>query len=38
MSELFRTLETTVRAQKNRYYGKYRAIVADVEDPKILAG
>lgn len=36
MSELFRTLETTVRAQKNRYYGKYRAIVADVEDPQNL--
>lgn len=33
MSEILRTLETTVRAQQNRYFGKYRAFVTNVEDP-----
>lgn len=35
MSEVFRALETTVRAQQNRYFGKYRAFVVDVEDPDL---
>ncbi|WP_238366291.1 phage baseplate assembly protein V [Mesobacterium pallidum] len=36
MSELFKTIESTVRGQRNRYYGKYRAIVTDVDDPKAM--
>lgn len=34
MNDLFATLETTVRSQRNRYYGKYRALVVDVDDPQ----
>lgn len=35
MSEVFQALENTVRQQQNRYYGKYRAFVVDVEDPDL---
>ena len=34
MSELFRAIETSVRAQATKYYGKFRAFVTDNEDPQ----
>ncbi len=30
----FTAIEKTIRQQQNRYYGKYRAFVADNEDPE----
>lgn len=37
MSELFATVENTVRQQANRYPGKYRAVVVEVDDPQAMA-
>jgi uncharacterized protein involved in type VI secretion and phage assembly len=34
MSELFNAIETSVRAQATKYYGKFRAFVVDNEDPQ----
>lgn len=36
MSDLFKTIESTIRGQRNRYWGKYRAIVVDVNDPQAM--
>ncbi|MGX9357435.1 phage baseplate assembly protein V [Roseobacteraceae bacterium S113] len=36
MSELFRTLETTVRDQQTKYYGRYRGSVVNNEDPEVM--
>ena len=33
MSEALRTIEKSIRKQQTTYYGKYRAFVADNEDP-----
>ncbi|SHE31939.1 hypothetical protein SAMN05444273_10185 [Litoreibacter ascidiaceicola] len=35
MSEIFQALESTIRKQQRSYFGKYRAFVADVEDPDL---
>jgi uncharacterized protein involved in type VI secretion and phage assembly len=34
MSELFSAIETSVRAQATKYYGKFRAFVVDNDDPQ----
>ncbi|WP_147127624.1 phage baseplate assembly protein V [Shimia ponticola] len=36
MSEIFRSIEATTRAQETKYYGKFRAIVVDNEDPQAM--
>ncbi|PTX56107.1 hypothetical protein C8N43_0758 [Litoreibacter ponti] len=34
MSEMFNALESTIRKQEGRYFGKYRAFITDREDPE----
>jgi len=36
MNEALRTIEKSIRKQQTTYYGKYRAFVADIEDPENL--
>jgi hypothetical protein len=35
MSEIFQALESTIRKQQGSYFGKYRAFIADVDDPDL---
>ncbi|MEP3346267.1 MAG: phage baseplate assembly protein V [Litoreibacter sp.] len=35
MSEIFQALENTIKKQQRSYFGKYRAFIADVDDPEL---